>query len=69
MQFSGSTTAVNFPVVPANYPMQVDISSPSEMEAIREICFLGGLKAGGPDGLSLSFKNSGGDKAEPTVPT
>lgn len=41
--------------------MQVDTSCLSKMEVAKEIRFLKGSKAGGPDGLWPSFFKDGGE--------
>lgn len=45
--------------MPKNEPMQVDTSSPSETEVMKEIGFLNRYRAAGSDGLSLSFFKDG----------
>lgn len=47
--------------MPTSEPMQVDISSLSEMEVIKEMDFLKRRKFAGLDGLSPPFFKDGGE--------
>lgn len=52
---------MNLPLMPASETIQVDVSHPSKKEVIRKSGFLKKHKKAGPEGLSPSILETGGE--------
>lgn len=66
-QFSWPNNMMDLLFVHKSEPMQVDISSPSEMEVISKACFVKSHKAARPDELLSSFSITAGEVLAPEL--